>query len=105
MSVAYSTRIPQIVMGAEPIAQQVIYKGAFDILARSRSRVPVRTGNLKNSSGVELGPLSATIFYGANYAYFVEGGTRKMAPQPYLRPAFDYVAPTIEKALRAVVAL
>lgn len=103
MAVAYSTRIPAIVAGATPAVNAIIWKGGFDILSRSRTMVPVRTGNLKNSSGTVNAPLTSVIYYSADYAYFVEGGTRKMAAQPYLRPAFEAVVPTVIAALRRVL--
>lgn len=100
----YTTKIPGILSNAERYADQVIRKGAYDILGRSQSDVPVRTGNLKTSGHVdtEAGGLRATIGYSAEYAAYVELGTRRMPARPFLRPAFDAVAPQIAKALERV---
>lgn len=54
-------------------------------------RVPVDTGFLKRSIFItikDLG-LTAKIEPTANYASYVEYGTRKMDAQPYVRPAYD----------------
>lgn len=103
MGVRYETRIPGLIRSADDVANRVIHKGAMDILAHSQREVPVDTGNLKNSGSVETGDLTATIAYGAGYAVYVHEGTRKRAARPFLRSAFDSVAPEIEKALRKVV--
>lgn len=53
--------------------------------------VPVDTGFLKRSIFItikDLG-LTAKIEPTANYAGYVEYGTRKMGAQPYVRPAYD----------------
>lgn len=100
--VVYHTKIPRIIDSAERKADQVVRKGAFDILGRSQSDVPVITGNLKASGYVETGHLTATIGYGAEYAVYVEVGARGRDGKHYLRGAFDAVAPSIVKALEVV---
>lgn len=49
------------------------------------------TGKLKGSIGLEItnGGLSAEVEPTAEYAPYVEFGTRYMAAQPYLKPAFE----------------
>ena len=48
------------------------------------------TGNLKRSIGLEISAngLTATVEPTADYAAYVEYGTRFMDAQPYLRPAY-----------------
>lgn len=89
MSVNYSSKIPAITEMVQAEATKLVHKATLNILSDSRTRVPVKTGNLKNSGRVELSPGKGVVTYSANYAYFVEGGTRSMAPKPYLRPAFN----------------
>jgi len=101
--VIYQTKIPGMISKAERYADEVIRKGAHDVLGRSQSAVPVRTGNLKTSGHVETGHLSATIAYSADYAEYVELGTRRMGARPFLRPAFEQVAPQIIRALHPVL--
>ena len=62
----------------------------------AKQRTPVRTGNLRNSIThiVEDGKEKAAVI-GTNveYAPFVELGTVKQQPKPYLRPAIeDHIA-------------
>lgn len=106
MSVHYSSNTLVARKMVEAGASKIIARAGFNILARSR-RVhgyTVRTGTLKNSGFVQAQPKLVTIGYSANYAYFVEGGTRKMKPRPYLRPAFDYYRPKVVAELQAMVA-
>lgn len=56
---------------------------------------PVRTGNLRNSitHTVEEEEKAAVIGTNVEYAPYVELGTVKQRPQPYLRPAIeDHIA-------------
>ncbi len=74
----------------------------------AKLRAPVDTGALRNSitssfSGDGLG----TGFVGecgpaVNYAPFLEFGTVKMTPRPFLGPAFDAVEPGFLKALEQI---
>lgn len=104
MSVTYSTRIPELNGMIQAEAMRIVRRRAFDVLSHSRARVPVKTGHLKNSSHVRSTERSAVISYSANYAAFVELGTRYVQPRPYLRPAFDKYAPMVVADLRRVFA-
>jgi HK97 gp10 family phage protein len=57
----------------------------------ARGIVPVRTGNLMASifHDVDDDALSVTLGATADYASFVEYGTYKMKPQPFLEPAAE----------------
>jgi HK97 gp10 family phage protein len=104
MSVTYHTDIPALIAGAEAKADQIVRKAAMDILSDSHQRVPVKTGHLKATGNVQnTGPARAEIGYDADYAQFVEQGTRHMAAQPFLRPAFDRVVPLFLAAMRKLV--
>ena len=95
---------------------------AKPIIEEARRLVPRRTGNLAKSIGVNKLRTKGTVVafavsprkggkYDGYYGHFVEFGTRKMAPRPFLRPAFDrkgkesinaakeYMAKRIEKEL------
>ena len=67
-------------------AQTVIVKTAFDIEGTAKSLAPVDTGALRNSIGSDIRPLNAIIPASASYAGFLEWGTSRMAPQPYMGP-------------------
>ena len=97
-------------------AQIVVRKTAYDIERTAKNLVPVGKsrpgyvgGNLKNSIGhsdarsvgrsgtlaIEIGP---TAFYGD----FVERGTSRMAPRPYMGPAADAHTDAFEQAMRQI---
>lgn len=86
--------------------------GGEVIAEEARRLVSVRTGNLRESIGVSPGGLNysalslskggITVQIGPRqghgephdgfYGHMVEFGTVKMAPQPFMRPAFDSMA-------------
>lgn len=85
-------------------ASVVVRKTAFDIQGDSMAFAPVDTGNLRNSHTVEVGTggLTASVGPTAAYAPFVELGTTKMAPQPFLGPATDRRTPAFVAAMAQV---
>ena len=84
---------------------QVVRKAAFDIEAQAKANAPVDTGALRNSIQAETtGELEGEVGVGVEYGPYVEFGTVKTAPQPFLGPAVDAVQPAFEKAVAAVIA-
>lgn len=88
-------------------AQVVIRKTAVDISSTAKKIAPVDTGNLKGSIGHSdlrtvgrSGSLSVEIGPTASYGVFVEQGTSRMAPQPFMGPAADQHAPAFEQAMQ-----
>jgi phage protein, HK97 gp10 family len=89
-------------------ARDVVRLSTFQVERRAKRRAPVDTGALRNSinssfSGDGLG----TAFVGecgpeVHYGGFVELGTVKMAPKPYLGPAFDAVEPGFIEAMEQI---
>lgn len=76
-------------------------RAAFAIEARAKLRAPVRTGNLRASlRAVRVADLAWRVGTHVHYAPFVELGTRKMAPRPYLIPAFEETIPQLLRELR-----
>jgi HK97 gp10 family phage protein len=89
---------------AEALTRTVVQKIAFDTVAGAQAVVAVDTGNLKSTigqdfdddgMGFEAGPT-------ANYGHYVEYGTSRMSPQPYMRPAFDRAVKPIDEIMRQV---
>ena len=80
-------------------APQAIRKTALSIERSAKAIAPVETGTLRSSIGSDIGTLSATIGTDLRYAGFVEFGTSRMAPQPYMRPAFDRNIGKLEQEL------
>jgi len=64
---------------------------ADSMLTDAIAEVPVDTGTLQASLRREVDNQEKTCYVGSDleYSVFVEYGTRNMAAQPYLRPAFD----------------
>lgn len=87
--------------------------GVNSVVAANGSRLqklamanaPVRHGDLKRSIEllIEDDGLTSVVKPGMEYAAYVEYGTRFMAAQPYLRPAFDQVKPEFISDLERVV--
>lgn len=55
----------------------------------AKQSCPVDTGRLRNSISHAVDPIGNAAYIGTNveYAPYVEFGTSKMAPRPFLRPA------------------
>jgi len=97
----------EIVMNLEKLEKKIQRKfvrkamreGAKVLLNEARARVPVRTGNLKKSLGINTRTKKGNIEmyvsprkggkYDGYYGLFVELGTKKMSARPFLRPAFE----------------
>lgn len=81
----------------------VVRKTAFDIETDAKSLAAVDTGYMRSTIGVDttVTPTTATAVIGptANYAPFVELGTSRMAPQPFMGPATDKRLPGYFSAL------
>ena len=69
----------------------VVQKNGADMQTKAQQNAPVDTGNLKRSIGLAMrdSGLTAEVEPTAEYAPYVEFGTRFMNAQPYLRPAFE----------------
>ena len=86
--------------------------GAKPIIKEARRIVPKRTGNLAKSIGVNKRRSKGTIVhfsvsprrggkYDGYYGHFVEFGTKKMAPRPFMRTAFENKGEESIDAVRA----
>lgn len=93
--------------GMDSRSSMVVRKAAFDVERYAKQVVPVRTGFLKNSIHTvikenRLRIYSAEVVADAFYASFVENGTSRMAPQPYMQPALDRVMPAFLAAMALI---
>lgn len=94
------------VPGARLRAHQAVRKAAFEVERGAKKRARVKTGALRNSINstfeesyndfvAEVGP---EVHYGVH----LEFGTERMAPRPFLRPAYEEVEPGFIEALRQI---
>jgi HK97 gp10 family phage protein len=83
-----------------PLFGLAISKTALDIEADGKVLAPVDTGFLQNSitTDVDETTLTAEIGPEAEYGGYVELGTSRMAPQPFMRPAADRRFPELVEA-------
>jgi HK97 gp10 family phage protein len=83
-------RVPPLLRGeATRITGQALRLGE----AAAKGRAPVDTGYLRSSIGTRMtGPYSGTLEAKANYAGYVEYGTRRMREQPFMRPGEKVIA-------------
>lgn len=92
-------------LSCEKAAERAAEAAAHFTLQTARAIVPVRTGHLRTTLRRSKKGNAHTVGTACYYAFYVEGGTRRMAAQPYLRPAFrasDYRARMI-RALREAI--
>lgn len=69
----------------------VVKSNTADMDRKAQRKVPVDTGFLKRSITLTLasGGLTGIVEPYAEYAAYVEYGTRFMSAQPYMRPAYN----------------
>lgn len=84
-------------------AVQAIGKSAADITRDAKNFAPVDTGNLRASIGYDTynqgDEMLAEIGPTASYGLHQEVGTSRMAPQPYMSPAFNRNVTGFEQAM------
>lgn len=73
----------------------LVKKNGADLDRQAQRTAPVDTGNLKRSIGLEIenGGMTAVVTPAAEYAPYVEYGTRFMSAQPFLSPSLSSVGP------------
>lgn len=83
----------------------VVRKNGSEMQKKAQRNAPVDTGTLKRSIGLDVSGngMEATVEPTAEYAAYVEFGTRFMEAQPYLKPAFEEQKKQFEKDLQKLV--
>ena len=82
----------------------VLRKVSKDIEADAKTRAPFKTGFLRNSIGARvINQFNAEVTVAANYAAYLEHGTRKMAARPFFSPAVEANRDVFTQAVAQVV--
>jgi HK97 gp10 family phage protein len=93
--------------GMDSRSSLIVRKAAHDVEAYAKQYVPVDTGFLKNSIHTVITAnkwrvYAADVIADAFYANFVESGTSRMSPQPFMGPALERVTPGFLAALEQI---
>lgn len=100
VTVIVRSRVPRASADVLARAAAITEKAAFDIEARARAQAPVQTGFLKSSIEASGRGTDWRVDARAEYALFVEFGTRRMGARPFLIPALEAVRPAYLSAMR-----
>lgn len=76
----------------EKQVNQLLLKIGLEIEAEAKRRCPVDTGRLRASIVSKSTPEGIIVGSPVEYSLYVEYGTYKMNPQPFLFPAVKYIA-------------
>ncbi|SHK31490.1 HK97-gp10 family putative phage morphogenesis protein [Hespellia stercorisuis] len=85
--------------------KRVVRTNGSQMQTKAQRNAPVDSGTLKRSIGLELsaGGLEVAATPTAEYAPYVELGTRFMDAQPYLKPAFNEQKKKFEQDMQKLV--
>ena len=85
--------------------KKIVKEHTANMQTEAQKLAPVDTGNLKRSIRLELlkGGMAGTVISPADYSGYQEFGTRFMAAQPYMGPAWRKERPIFISELRALV--
>ena len=85
--------------------KQVVRHNGAEMQEKAQRNAPVDTGTLKRSIGIDItdAGMTAEVEPTAEYAPYVELGTRFMEAQPYLKPAFDEQKEKFKKDMKKLV--
>ena len=104
MSPIISNRLPQIAAAAKPVVERAVAQTAFQIEGWAKGMAPADTGALRNSlAAAKERELTWRVTANADYAVYVEMGTRHMDAQPYLDPALSQGDAYLTAGLKAIL--
>ena len=86
-------------------AKRIVKQSGAELQQKAMRNAPVDTGTLKRSIRLELkdGGMTAEVRATAEYAPYVEFGTRFMYPRPYMAIAFEEVYRSFKQKMDALV--
>lgn len=85
--------------------RSIVKKNGAALQKKAQKNAPVDTGTLERSIGLEIKDdgMTAVVEPTAEYAAYVEYGTRFMKAQPYLKPAFEEQQRKFESDMKDLV--
>ena len=84
--------IIRISKGLGPVATATLNEIAEGVVEQAQGLAPVKTGRLRASIGITAqGDNFVEVSATAPYAGYVEFGTIKMSPRPFMRPALAFI--------------
>lgn len=92
MSISVSvdtSKLDEIIAKVPGNRDKIVRESAVHILRNARAKAPYRTGFLRDNSDVVTGSGYTNIEFYAEYAGYVELGTRRMYARPFLRTAVE----------------
>lgn len=104
----FAARLRDFPMASRPLIKELMDEAAQTGQALSQREVPVDTGTLRDSIAFRATTNHGWAFLlkavaGADYATFVEEGTSRMPPRPFLMPGVELAADQIEVLLGEMV--
>lgn len=85
--------------------KKVVKQNGSELHKKAQRKVPVDTGTLKRSIGLEFtdGGMTAEVDATAEYGEYVEYGTRFQRAQPYIRPSLEEQERQFKSDMRKLV--
>lgn len=100
----WKSKIPATLKRTRAEFSALVRKTALQIETDAKLRAPVDTGFLRASIQTEVvDELTSRVFVGASYGIYVEYGTTKSRPQPYLTPAIEKARSTMETGFKLII--
>lgn len=105
MSVEFTDNSAKVKSDYENALKRVLTKIGMKAEANVKPKVPVDTGNLRNSIKYEVKENEKSVYVGSTqkdppYSIFIELGTSKMRAQPYLKPGVDETTREVPNILK-----
>ncbi len=103
IDITYDGGLSEVSARLSESIETIIAAGAQCVCDNAKAACPVDTGTLRESIGAECDGRRAEIYADTDYAAYVEFGTSKMSPQPYLIPSLiDSEAAVLEAMAQAI---
>lgn len=103
VSVTYNGGLSKIAEGIGKSMAQAVREAGENVAQRARNSCPVDTGRLRESIEVSGEGNTAVVSANTEYAAYVEFGTSKSAPQPYLVPSLINNSDAVLNAIAATL--